>query len=52
MRNFMELELIQIYKFARLPILVIAIILIASYVYNRKRKAQMEEPKFRMLEED
>ncbi|AXR61582.1 MULTISPECIES: hypothetical protein [Leptospira] len=48
----MELELIQIYKFLRLPILVTAIILITSYVYNRKRKAQMEEPKFRMLEED
>ncbi|ABJ76049.1 MULTISPECIES: hypothetical protein [Leptospira] len=48
----MELELIQIYKFLRLPILVTAIILITSYVYNHKRKTQMEEPKFRMLEED
>ncbi|AYV54535.1 hypothetical protein [Leptospira kmetyi] len=48
----MELELIQIYKFARLPILVMAIALITAYVYNRKRSKEMEEPKFRMLEED
>ncbi|XDD48839.1 cbb3-type cytochrome c oxidase subunit 3 [Leptospira sp. WS92.C1] len=48
----MELELIQIYKFARLPLLVLAITLITFYVYNRKRKTQMEDPKFRMLEED
>ncbi|TGK37424.1 cbb3-type cytochrome c oxidase subunit 3 [Leptospira gomenensis] len=48
----MELELIQIYKFARLPLLVLAIVLITAYVYNKKRKTQMEEPKFRMLEED
>ncbi|TGK25838.1 cbb3-type cytochrome c oxidase subunit 3 [Leptospira yasudae] len=48
----MELELIQIYKFARLPILALAIALITAYVYNRKRKTEMEEPKFRMLQED
>ncbi|AOP34288.1 MULTISPECIES: cytochrome oxidase maturation protein [Leptospira] len=48
----MELELIQIYKFARLPVLVLAIGLITAYVYNKKRKVQMEDPKYRMLEED
>jgi cbb3-type cytochrome oxidase subunit 3 len=48
----MEMDILMVYKALRLPVLVIAITFIIFYVYNRKRKDKMEEPKYRMLEED
>ncbi|MCP5500076.1 MAG: cbb3-type cytochrome c oxidase subunit 3 [Leptospiraceae bacterium] len=45
-------DLLLIYKSLRLPILVIAIGYIIFYVYSKKRRTQIEEPKYRMLEED
>ncbi|PJZ70460.1 CcoQ/FixQ family Cbb3-type cytochrome c oxidase assembly chaperone [Leptospira perolatii] len=48
----MELDTLQIYKSLRLPLLVLAITIITFYVYSRKRKERMENPKYRMLEED
>jgi hypothetical protein len=48
-----ENELLIAYKALRLPLLVLALGFITWYVYGgRKRRAQMEEPKYRMLEED
>lgn len=40
------------YKFARVTFLVGALLYIFFYVYNRKRKASLEAPKYRMLDED
>ena len=48
----MEMDILMVYKALRLPVLVIAITFIIFYVYNRKRRDKMEEPKYRMLEED
>ncbi|MCE9502073.1 MAG: cbb3-type cytochrome c oxidase subunit 3 [Leptospira sp.] len=48
----MEYTLLVIYKSLRLPVLIAAIIYIVIYVYNSKRKEQLERPKYRMLEED
>jgi cbb3-type cytochrome oxidase subunit 3 len=48
----MEMDLLVIYKFVRLPFLVLALSYIIFYVYNGKRRDRMEEPKYRMLEED
>lgn len=47
-----ELDLLIIYKSLRLPILIIAVVYVFFYVYNKKRKDKLEEPKYRMLEED
>lgn len=44
--------LLLVYKSLRLPILVLAITFIIMYVYSRKKRDKMEEPKYRMLEED
>lgn len=46
------MDLLIIYKGLRLPLLVIAIGYIIFYVYNKKRRDRIEEPKYRMLEED
>lgn len=46
------MDLLIIYKGLRLPLLVIAIGYIIFYVYSKKRRDRMEEPKYRMLEED
>ena len=46
------MDTLQIYKALRLPIMMIAIFIIALYVYRRSRKERIEEPKYRMLEED
>ena len=48
----MEDSILVIYKSLRLPVLVAAIIYIIIYVYNSKRKEQLEKPKYRMMEED
>jgi cbb3-type cytochrome oxidase subunit 3 len=47
-----ELDLLILYKSVRLPILILAVGYVFFYVYNKKRKDQLEEPKYRMLEED
>ncbi|MEM7179948.1 MAG: cbb3-type cytochrome c oxidase subunit 3 [Spirochaetota bacterium] len=46
------LELLILYKGLRLPLMGIAICYIIFYVYSKKRRARIEEPKYRMLEED
>ena len=46
------MDWLVIYKGMRLPVLMVAIIFIVFYVYNRKRKEHLENPKYRMLEED
>lgn len=47
-----EVTLLVIYKALRLPVLVIALGYIFYYVYNKKRKEQLEAPKYKILEED
>ena len=47
-----ENELLIIYKALRLPLLVIALGMITWYTSGRKRRDMMEQPKYRMLEED
>lgn len=47
-----EVELLVIYKAIRLALLVIGLGFITWYVYNKKRDKSIEEPKYRMLEED
>lgn len=44
--------LLLIYKALRLPILVIALAFIVYYLYNKKNRERVEQPKYRMLEED
>lgn len=44
--------LLLVYKALRLPVLVIALAFIIYYLYNKKNRNRMEEPKYRMLEED
>ncbi|TGN18762.1 cbb3-type cytochrome c oxidase subunit 3 [Leptospira idonii] len=48
----MDLDSLQIYKALRLPVMMIAIAVISLYVYRKSRKDRIEEPKYRMLEED
>lgn len=47
-----EEMLLLIYKSLRLPVLVIALSFITWYVYSKKRKEEMEAPKYNMLKED
>lgn len=47
-----DTTLLLIYKALRLPVLVIAMGFIVYYLYNKKNRNRMEEPKYRMLEED
>lgn len=44
--------LLLVYKALRLPVLVIALAFIIYYLYNKKNRNRVEEPKYRMLEED
>lgn len=44
--------LLIVYKALRLPVLVIALGFIIYYLYNKKNRNRVEEPKYRMLEED
>ena len=48
----METEILIAYNALRLPLLVGAIAFVIFYVYNKKRKDILENPKYRMLEED
>ncbi|TGJ98462.1 cbb3-type cytochrome c oxidase subunit 3 [Leptospira langatensis] len=48
----MDLDTLQIYKALRLPLLGFSILYIIFYVYKSSRKERMEEPKYKMLEED
>ncbi len=48
----MDMDILIIYKALRLPVLVIAMLYITMYVYNKRRKESIESPKYRMLEED
>ncbi|WP_411822483.1 cbb3-type cytochrome c oxidase subunit 3 [Leptospira sp. 'Mane'] len=48
----MDLDTLQIYKALRLPVMILAISIIVLYVYRKSRKERIEEPKYRMLEED
>jgi len=41
-----------LYKFARLAVLALVLIGIALYLFNPRRKRQLEEPARRMLEDD
>lgn len=51
--GFMDsLQILIIYKALRLPVLVFAIGFIIFYLYSKKRRDKVEEPKYRMLEED
>ncbi len=47
-----ELDLLILYKSLRLPVLIIAVVYVFFYVYNKKRKDRLEAPKYKMLEED
>lgn len=41
-----------IYKGLRLPLLGMILIFIAYYVYRPSKKAELEQPRFRMLDDD
>ncbi len=46
------MTLLIIYKGLRLPVLVLAIGYITYHVYKKRKKEEVERPKYRMLEED
>jgi len=48
----MEQELIAIYKGLRLPLLGMVLIFITWYVYRPSKKKDMEEARFKMLDDD
>jgi cbb3-type cytochrome oxidase subunit 3 len=48
----MSEEWIGIYKFARLALLVLALVGITAWAFSRSRKERLEEPARRMLEDD
>lgn len=41
-----------IYNALRLPVMIVGMLFITLYVYNRKKEEHMESPKYRMMEED
>ncbi|MCB1178872.1 MAG: CcoQ/FixQ family Cbb3-type cytochrome c oxidase assembly chaperone [Leptospiraceae bacterium] len=47
-----DITLLVIYKSLRLPLLVIALLVIFFHTYRKKNRESMETPKYRMLEED
>lgn len=47
-----ELDLLILYKSLRLPVLIAAVAFVFYYVFSKKRKKRLEEPKYKMLEED